>query len=378
MISSKDEFSLSELLDLEIRWPSELEKPETNVWNEKPIWTKISLNLDGVSLDDFFTKNEPSSDAFGEHLVPDKQIDSASATSYALVGNGNLSLFENVHPSETATRSTEDEIGDSTSDWAANFQPPGLETLQEGSKSFDPFFGSMVDLTAHIDTVFGSGKDSVDVKVKDNMNPSESLDRDCFQGDIWSNSISENIDWIQEEKWQSTNDKATDDRTTGEKTDSFDAWNGFTSSTSTQDPSNNVLKQAVTQVSPSAVLTAEVNLFNSSDNWHDVNCGSFPEPDFFSGPFNSPFSSPGEKITQLEAYVSNREANVDAKGGHTGDVKGGDVSSIKSESNVDDIEMLMSQMHDLSFMLESNLSIPSKLYVQNSFQSSDRTSISRI
>lgn len=31
-----------------------------------------------------------------------------------------------------------------------------------------------------------------------------------------------------------------------------------------------------------------------------------------------------------------------------------------TESN-DDVGMLMSQMHDLSFMLESNLSVPSKL-----------------
>lgn len=40
--------------------------------------------------------------------------------------------------------------------------------------------------------------------------------------------------------------------------------------------------------------------------------------------------------------------------------KGGDVSSARTTPNVDDVEILMSQMKDLSFMLESNLSIPQK------------------
>lgn len=40
--------------------------------------------------------------------------------------------------------------------------------------------------------------------------------------------------------------------------------------------------------------------------------------------------------------------------------KGGDVSSARTTPNADDVEKIMSQMNDLSFMLESNLSIPRK------------------
>jgi hypothetical protein len=40
--------------------------------------------------------------------------------------------------------------------------------------------------------------------------------------------------------------------------------------------------------------------------------------------------------------------------------KGGDVSSSRTTPNADDAEKIMSQMKDLSFMLESNLSIPQK------------------
>ncbi|KAJ7948130.1 putative Dentin sialophosphoprotein [Quillaja saponaria] len=385
-ITSKDGYPLSELLDLEIRWPSVLEKPETHVLNKNPIRTKNSPNLVGVNLDEFFTKKESPSDAFEQHLAPDKQVNTSNAPQ---VGE-NLSLFDNNLPSETTTWSTKDEGGDSSSDWAANFQPRDPGTIQEGDKPFDPFVGSTVDLSAHMDTVFGSGKDSADVKVKDNMNPSESADSDWFQGDTWSNSNSEvsgqtgksemntslsdgriadnatdssskNIDWIQEEQRQSNNDNATDNRTADDKVDFFDAWNDFTNSASTQDPSNNNLKQSVSPVPPSASQTTEVNLFSSSNNPNDMNFGSSANPDFFSGSLNSPIGSTGDNTIELEASVSNREADAVAKEGKAEDVKGGDVSGTKSGSNADDVEMLMSQMHDISFMLESNLSVPPKL-----------------
>lgn len=40
--------------------------------------------------------------------------------------------------------------------------------------------------------------------------------------------------------------------------------------------------------------------------------------------------------------------------------KGGDVSSATTRSSTNDVETIMSQMHDLSFMLANNLSIPPK------------------
>lgn len=50
-----------------------------------------------------------------------------------------------------------------------------------------------------------------------------------------------------------------------------------------------------------------------------------------------------------------RVASLDATAENSGDV-----SSAKLGSNVEDVEMLLSQMHDLSFMLESELSVPPK------------------
>ena len=51
--------------------------------------------------------------------------------------------------------------------------------------------------------------------------------------------------------------------------------------------------------------------------------------------------------------------------GNTEDLKKGE----NTRSKADEAEMLMSQMHDLSFMLESNLSVPQKI---ESFSSSSK------
>jgi hypothetical protein len=53
-------------------------------------------------------------------------------------------------------------------------------------------------------------------------------------------------------------------------------------------------------------------------------------------------------------------ANSEVAGDAEDVTKGGDVSGTRTTQNADDVERLMSQMKDLSFMLESNLSIPHK------------------
>lgn len=48
-------------------------------------------------------------------------------------------------------------------------------------------------------------------------------------------------------------------------------------------------------------------------------------------------------------------------GGNAGEAaKSENVSNTTTKSTTNDVEMLMSKMHDLSFMLASNLSVPSK------------------
>ena len=59
------------------------------------------------------------------------------------------------------------------------------------------------------------------------------------------------------------------------------------------------------------------------------------------------------------AFTCFRMADANVRGGNNNAevAKDGDFSSATTGSKTDEIEILMSQMHDLSFMLESNLSI---------------------
>lgn len=389
--TQKDEFPISDLLNLEIRWSAESEKVETCVSNETLVQSKSSLNLAGVDLDNFFPdrKRDAASSASEEQLLQNKQIGSTESDDFQV--RENLSLFENVQPSETATRSMEDESGDSFSGWEANFQSADSGTPHEETKSFDPFVASTGDFSAHLDTVFGPGNDSIDATVKDNTVPSASTNDGWFQDDLrsdsnsgvigWTgqvemtanlkdeklaenanNSSSMSVDWLQVDLLQTNSDKAPDNKTTDEDDDSFNAWNDFTSSTSAQDPSNSSWKQTVNHTAPSVEQTSEINLFSSPNNLPDLDFGSFSQPHFFSGASSNPDGAPEVNNIQSEPSVSDRMPVASSKvAGDAEDVtKGGDVSSARTTPNVDDVEILMSQMKDLSFMLESNLSIPQK------------------
>lgn len=387
--AAKDEFPLSDLLDLEIRWSAESEKVGTSyVLNETPIQGKNVLNLTEVDLDNFFDDGKRDV-ASSSSQVSNKQIGSTESKDFQV--SANLNLFENVQPSETATRSMESKSGDSFSGWEANFQSANSGTYREETKPFDPFVGSAGDLSAHMGAVFGTGKDATDGKGDNNTLPSASTNNDLFQDDLWTNSSSGiigqterlemtanmkdgviaenanisssmNVDWLQVDLLQSNNKKAPDVKTTKEDDDPFEAWNDFTSSTSAQDPFHGSLKQTVNKATPSAEQTSEINLFSSVNNSQDIDSGSFSQQDLFSGADSNQYGSPEVHNNPSESFISDRMPNTNptVEGDAEDITKGGDVSSARTRSNVDDVETIMSQMHDLSFMLDSNLSIPQK------------------
>jgi hypothetical protein len=333
--TQKDEFPISDLLNLEIRWSAESEKVETSVSDETPVQSKSSLNLAGVDLDNFFAdrKRDATSSASEEQLLWNKQIESTESDDFQV--REIPSSFENVQPFETSTRSLEDESGDSFSGWEANFQFADSGTPHEETKSFDPFVASTGDFSAHLDTVFGPGKDSVDTTVKDNTVPSASTNDGWFQDDLWSNSnsgvvaqtgqvemtanlkdgkLAENannsssmsVDWLQVDLLQTNSDKAPDNKTTDEDDDSFDTWNNFTSSTSAQDPSNSSWKQTVDHTAPSMEQNSEINLFSSPNNLQDMDFGSFSQAHLFSGASSNPDGAPEVNNIQSEPSVSDR------------------------------------------------------------------------
>ncbi|KAI5340284.1 PREDICTED: dentin sialophospho [Prunus dulcis] len=406
----KDDLSLSDLLNLEIKWTSKPEKVETDFSNETLTQPKSLPDLAGVNLDNFFSEGKKDA---AVNISEEQLFESSTQTTgeeiNAFEVRETLSLFENVQPFETVVESTEGESGDSFSGWAANFQSAASETLPHASetlphasenlhqasenipqesKVIDPFVGSTVDLSAHIDTVFGSAVDSTDEKSNHSMTGSAPLTTDWFQGDLLgvsnsgfaggpeqfetlaevkgitenvNNSFPADVDWVQDNQLQTTSNKAPDNKTTDEDEDSFDAWNDFATSNSAPNLADSSLKQSTNQTTP-VDQTSVVDLFGTASNSGDLNFGSLSQPDFSAGAFNSSNGSTVVDMKQADSSVLDSLVDLSTKDEKKSEdvAEGGDVSGARTGSKSEDEERIMSQMHDLSFMLESSLSIPPK------------------
>ncbi|KAL5794134.1 hypothetical protein ACOSP7_002728 [Xanthoceras sorbifolium] len=160
------------------------------------------------------------------------------------------------------------------------------------------------------------------------------------------------FDWVQGDQLQTSSITAPDKKTIDEGYDPFDAWNDFASSSSAQDLSN---KQSVNHMMPSVEQTAKNNL-------GDFDFGGFSQPQDYPGSLKDQNGYTEVNIMKSEPSVSDRISDVNAKdGGNAGEAaKSKDVPTATTRSTTDNVEKLISQMHDLSFMLESNLSIPQK------------------
>ncbi|KAJ9170051.1 hypothetical protein P3X46_018187 [Hevea brasiliensis] len=229
-------FSLSDLLDLEIRWPSEPEEFESSVSENTPAQQLSTLSLAGVDLDNFFTEAKVDVNAVPtsteEQFALKKHKDAAASN------QGNFSLFENLKPSEEVpARPKEDESGESFSGWEADFQSAGSGTQQQESKLSDPFVGSagigtqqqesqlsdpfvrssLVDLSSHMDDVFvHGGKDLIDNKTNEYTTSTSNM-KDWLEGDLCSKSNTGVA--VQDDQFEvSLNEK--DHRTSG-STDNF-------------------------------------------------------------------------------------------------------------------------------------------------------------
>ncbi|TKY58781.1 dentin sialophosphoprotein [Spatholobus suberectus] len=371
---SKDEIPLSKLLDLEIRWPSEAERALSSTMDSAAFQGKSSLNLAGVDLDSFFERKESDSDVFEQNLASGRQVDGASDNTFQ--ANENLSLFQNVQALEVAAGSAENRSGDSFSGWEANFMSASSGPVHEEAKSIDH---SKVEL----DTISGSWKDSVGVKKNDDFNPSASTEHD-FQGDEWRTSNSEvhtqtgksestmdlsgtktaesangssrNLDWMQDDQWQGSDNKTTDTVATAEDKYSFDEWNDFTGSASTQDPPSTISSSKTTgqtgnlgfSVDFNATKTAEDPNSSSNkdvdwmqDQWQDKNnkttdtisanevADSFDAWNDFTGSANTQHSSFGVSNSEITGQTGKFELTRDPNDTKTAE------SATGSSSNFD-------------------------------------------
>lgn len=261
------EIPLSDLLDLEIQWSAKEENFKTGISDEKSAGSKYSMNLAGVDLDGYFTKG-------GGETVSAVSEDQAGTGNNYFQGHGSLSLFDNndgpgngpsqdhdnlslfknnddkgirpfqgnenlrlfEKPSETAARSVQDKVDDRFSDWEPDFQSTSPQKL----RSVDTLVDSSCDVSAHMDTVFGSGKDISDGKPEVSTTASVSNTNEWFQGDFFQNKSNLRVT-PHDQQIDETIDVAID-----ENDDSFDSWNDFTSSASAKDHSSSLAQSTVT------------------------------------------------------------------------------------------------------------------------------------
>ncbi|CAM8954447.1 unnamed protein product [Rhodiola kirilowii] len=363
--SPKKELTVAELLDLEIRWPERPKKVvEMDTGNQfSP--NKSLGNLPGVDVEIFFPSS--MSGAASTLEKPDSTVHNESIETSAAQGHEDVDLFENVVSMEADGQHNSDETGNDSSNWATQFQGATSVNPQNESPSFDSFGVSPSYLSAQIDSVFGSEKDlKVEKSILAPEDPSPS-NKYSNEDDLWTNfssgvseqpdkleartlgvqDVSRNLDSYEDEDWilgdqlQTVSGKVSDSVQVDEDDDSYDAWNDFSTSSSKLQHQFNGSSEPM----PSGSHASEINLFNSND-LQDNDFGDFSQPALFSSSLQT--SSTGLNHLQSESNVSSRMHDVNTK-----------TEQLDGESkSMNDMETLMSQMHDLSFMLESNLSIP--------------------
>ena len=197
------------------------------------------------------TSSSKEDESFGFFEGKDAQRNSASKE------DGNLGLFEGKDDQRNSSSkedesfglfegapSSDDKVVASSSDWDSDFQSVSQEKI-----SSDPFVSSPADLSAHMDSVFGSGKQA------DSSTAYVSKAGDWLQDDLFGNvtgksqnndknegqvlggngSSSMDIDWIGDDLWQTSEKKAIEKTPTN---DDDDDWNDFASSANSKTPSN--------------------------------------------------------------------------------------------------------------------------------------------
>ncbi|KAL9855369.1 hypothetical protein AtNW77_Chr1g0004671 [Arabidopsis thaliana] len=360
--------------------------------------------------------------------------------------NENFGFFEGAPLSNADLKSFDDKIVAASSDWDSDFQSAD-QNLSQKKIDGDPFVSSPVDLAAHMDSVFGSGKDLLYAQPADSSTAYVSKAGDWLQDDLFGNVTGEaqtndsavhdknegqivggngnssmDIDWIGDDLWQTNEKKSIGKTPTDVNDDDDDDWNDFASSANSKTPNNplsqtmessqfeifyghaqdknGVKEQSVDEkqntdtsvmsdigkcqeddlfgtwdsftsstilqtslqpptihANPSGEKNPEMNLFGENNNNRDLDFDSISRSDFFSESSGGKTNSEEVKVIPSGTSTLDRPSDPDGSKDQTVDLVVGTTTTVpKSMSDV--AEELMSQMHDLSFMLETKLSVP--------------------
>ncbi|XP_019095248.1 PREDICTED: uncharacterized protein LOC104754653 [Camelina sativa] len=228
------------------------------------------------------TSSSKDDESFGLFEGKDAQRNSCSEE------DENFGLFEGATSSNADIKSFDDKIVASSSDWESDFQSADRNPSQKKIGG-DHFVSSPVDLAAHMDSVFGSGKDLLYAKPADSSTAYVYKAGDWLQNDLFGNVTGENqhndsavhdknegqvvggngsssmdmdIDWIGDDLWQ-TSEKKSIEKTPTYVKDDEDDWSDFASSANSKTP-------------------PEMNLFGANNNRRDLDFDSITRSDLFS------------------------------------------------------------------------------------------------
>ncbi|KAL1812909.1 hypothetical protein ACET3Z_022974 [Daucus carota] len=321
------ETSLRHLLDLQITWPDELEIPEISIPHKRSEESSTFLHLSGADLDNVYlgSKGNIDTDASAQQIT-EQQLEGVESKG-SISGFGsvqeNITSFSDAHSADSAVKSFEDNQGESLSGWAADFQSANKE---ESSKSYDSFVAPNIDLSSHIDSVFGAGKDVNRRKLSDDLQPAQSASHDWMQDDIWKNvdskvsqqashfsstaettiavspdnyknTASEGVDWFEDDQRQKNITSEPGNKIIDNPDDSFDDWNDFASSSnavnlSGDEPSSKVIDK----------------LDESFDDWNDFASSSNIANLSGGEPSNKVIDKPDDAFDDWNDFASSSDA----------------------------------------------------------------------
>ncbi|XP_008805424.2 dentin sialophosphoprotein-like isoform X1 [Phoenix dactylifera] len=295
---------LSDLLDLELKWPLDKEEVDNSSTNNKSPTNAFALKLSGVDLDNFFS--EPKIEAASaapsipnEQMMPSKQSMKTEIHDFS----GSDSMFENLRSSDMKASSFNNksgEFGDSFTVWEAEFQSANSNTSDSDSKSVDLFQGLsntkfvtaprpevtinwQTDVQNEICSKGNTGKSTYDAGQPSSSNTwipddfwpmktGEVSKSDQFKSKDETNidELNNNSNYmpdheVQDDLWPPSSTKESDNtKSINDNDDSIDDWQDFTGWGKAQESSSNLGIQTEPKLSELPSETKSVDLLSPS------------------------------------------------------------------------------------------------------------------
>ncbi|KAG9456011.1 hypothetical protein H6P81_000519 [Aristolochia fimbriata] len=362
---STGSLTLSDFLDLKLKGP-DYSSQIGNSTNKASNPSASSMNLAGIDLDNYFL----DSSIEAAPIVSNKEL--GKTTNMPVYSQDSTEMVQEYQPAVKAVESINNVTGqsiDSSSGWEADFQSASSGSLHPDSKPTDTLKVSTVELGGPSESA--SVTDPITYGKGSREEPNSAVGSflsNWPQNDQWSSggimaspsaepfeTSSKNVSAMMDNLFQdgAEHRKNTSVPINAETQDPFSfSWPQYGSGITASNRSANISMGLIDD-------SHEVSLEAFSQPHHQSMSTSISKDGVFPDLFQMGVSLP-ERMKETEDI-----SRIDAK-------PSGVANKVETSTSTDtsvnaDVEMLISQMHDLSFMLEDKLAIPEKFEDTNSF-----------